>query len=153
MPNIAAVLKQEIARLSRKEIRSQVDPTRKLAVQHRRDIAELKRQIEQLRRQVGLLSRDLLRARSAAPDSAAKPIRFSAPGLRSQRTRLGLSAVDFGKLVGVSSQTIYNWEQAQSRPRAEQLDKLAMVRRIGKREAGERLQRMVKTGTQPQRKK
>jgi len=62
--------------------------------------------------------------------------------LQSQRGRLGLSAIEFGRLLGVSSQTIYNWEQETTRPRGEQLEKLAALRKIGKREAGERLKQM-----------
>ena len=48
MPNVATVLRDEIARLSRKEIRSHVDPTRKATAQHRREIRSLKRQVAQL---------------------------------------------------------------------------------------------------------
>ena len=45
MPNIAAVLREEISRLSRKEVRSQVDATKRATTQHRRHIATLKRQV------------------------------------------------------------------------------------------------------------
>ena len=40
MRNIGTVLREEISRLSRKESRSQVDPTKKATTQQRRDIAE-----------------------------------------------------------------------------------------------------------------
>ena len=53
--------------------------------------------------------------------------------------RLGMSAEDFGKLLGVSSQSIYNWEHGTAKPRSALLDKLAVVRAIGKREALARL--------------
>ncbi len=45
MPNIANALKAEITRVSRKEIKSAVDPVRKAAAKLRSDVAELKRQI------------------------------------------------------------------------------------------------------------
>jgi len=145
MSNIGTVLRDEIAKLSRRETRRQVDPARKATAQHRRDIAELKRQVAQLERQVALLSRRMLdRPAAAAPtDADAKPARFSAKGLRSQRSRLGLSAGDFGKLLGVSAQSVYNWEREQARPRGEQLSKLAALRGVGKREAGERLKQLA----------
>jgi len=54
--------------------------------------------------------------------------------------RLGLSAADYARLVGVSSLTIYNWEHGKSRPRKEQLAALVAVRGIGKREALRRLE-------------
>ena len=42
--------------------------------------------------------------------------------------------------VGVSALTIYNWEQAKSRPRKEQLASLVAVRGLGKRQAQEKLE-------------
>jgi len=153
MPNIGTVLREEITRLSRKESRSQNDPTRKATAQHRRDIAGLKRQVAQLERQVTLLSRRFLGTRpEASPDSTARPMRFSAKRLHSQRSRLGLSAADFGTLLGVSSQTVYNWEHDVTRPRSEQLGKLAALRGIGKREAAERLKQLIATNSRPRRK-
>ena len=140
MPNIGSMLREEITRLSRKESRAQVEPTRKASAQCRRDVAELKRQVAQLERQVALLARKAAAALPAAPAGAAgKAMRFGAKALRSQRNRLGLSAADFGKLVGVSAQSIYNWERELARPRGEQLAKLAALRGVGKREAAARL--------------
>ena len=144
MSNIGTVLKEEISRLARKEVRSQVDPTKKATTTHRHEIAALKRQVASLERHVTLLLRKNTDARpEVSPKAAAKPIRFSATRLQAQRSRLGLSAIDFGRLLGISAQTIYNWEHEVARPRGEQLGKLAALRGIGKREAGERLRQLV----------
>ena len=51
MPTLASALNQEIRRLARKEIRSQMGATKSAAAQHGRDIAELKRQVRDLRKQ------------------------------------------------------------------------------------------------------
>jgi DNA-binding transcriptional regulator YiaG len=144
MSNIGTVLKEEISRLARKEVRSQVDPTKKATTTHRHEIAALKRQVFSLERQVTLLLRkNACSPPAVSPEAAAKPIRFSATRLQSQRSRLGLSAIDFGRLLGVSAQTIYNWEHEVARPRTEQLGKLAALRGIGKRAAGERLRQLI----------
>ena len=45
MPNIGSVLKEEIIRLSRKESRSQIDPTKKATIRQRREVAGLRRQV------------------------------------------------------------------------------------------------------------
>jgi DNA-binding transcriptional regulator YiaG len=146
MPNIGTILREEIVRLSRKETRSQVDPARKAGAQQRKDIAALKRQVAQLERQVSLLSRKLLGAAAAAkPAADAKRVRFTAKGLRTQRERLGLSAADFGALLGVSAQSVYNWEREVARPRGGQVAKLAALRGIGKREAVARLAQVTAT--------
>ena len=146
MPNVGAVIRQEITRLSRRESRSQVDPTKKATIQHRHDIATLKRQVAQLERQMVLVSRKVLAAPPAAAASGSAPgkkVRFVAKGLRAQRQRLGLSQPDFGRLLGVSAHTIYNWEHEEARPRDAQIAKIAAVRAIGKREAGERLKQLA----------
>jgi DNA-binding transcriptional regulator YiaG len=140
MPNIAAMLREEISRLSRKEVRGQVAATKKATTQHRRHIAVLKRQVAQLERQVALLSRKVLDTPQAA-STATRP-RFVAKGLRSQRKRLGLSAADYGTLLGVSAQSIYNWEHELASPRTGQVAKLAALRGIGKRQAAERLKQL-----------
>jgi len=144
MPNIGNLLKEEIVRLSRKESRSQVDSTKKSTTRHRREIATLKRQVAQLERQVALLSRKTLGAPAVVPANAnGKSARFSAKGICVHRERLGLSADDFGKLLGVSAQSIYNWEQEKARPRAELRAKVAALRGIGKRDAKSRLEHLV----------
>jgi DNA-binding XRE family transcriptional regulator len=141
MPNVAALLKQEITRLARKEGRGAVDPLKKASAQHRRAIAALRRQIAQLQRQLATLGRRLEKGAGAAPAAPEEPkVRFVARGLHSRRARLGLSAAEYGKLVGVSAQSIYNWEQGAARPRAAQLAALVALRGIGKRQARERLE-------------
>jgi cell division protein FtsB len=148
MPNIGTLLKEEIVRLSRKETRSQVDPARKAGVQQRKEIAGLKRQVAQLERQVSLLARKVLGAAAVAkPDADAKRVRFTAKGLRAQRDRLDLSAADFGALLGVSAQSVYNWVRELAHPRGGQVSKLAALRGIGKREAAARLAQLAAAKT------
>ena len=145
MPNLGAMLKQEIARLSRREVRSITETTRKAATQHRRHIATLRRQVAKLERLVGVLQRQRLGASTAAsPSASGRKMRFVAKGLKSQRTRLGLSAADYGRLVGVSAQTVYNWEGGNATPRGDQLARIAALRAIGKREALARLEQAGK---------
>jgi DNA-binding transcriptional regulator YiaG len=93
-----------------------------------------------------LLEKQVLRdVSSQVAEADATGVRFTAKGLRSQRKRLGLSATDYGKLVGVATQTIYNWETGVSRPRKQQLPVLASLRDMGKREAQARLEQLSKS--------
>ena len=57
MPNIAAVLKEEICRLAKKEVKAQVGKTQKASAQYRRDIANLKRLLGQQEREIKLLKK------------------------------------------------------------------------------------------------
>lgn len=133
MTNLGAVLKSEITRLARKEVRAQVDPLRKSNSAYRRDIAELKRQVALLERKVKDATKS--RVKVTQEDDEPNATRFVAKGLRSLRSRLGLSATDFGKLAGASGQSVYNWESGKTVPGKSQQAVLAGLRRLGKREA------------------
>jgi DNA-binding transcriptional regulator YiaG len=144
MANLAIALKEEIARLARKEIKTQVGKTKQAVARYRREIAALKRRLDEQSRKLDKLSRQKAsaggaRGTAASDESDAEGVRFSARSVRAQRRRLDLSAEKYGQLVGVSGLTIYNWEQGKSRPRRAQLEALVAVRNIGKREALQRL--------------
>lgn len=140
MPNLAAVLKGEIARIARKELRAEVSSLKKSVSSHRTDLADLKRQIKALEQQVRKLKRPGAKTeRLSAQEPSGKSLRFSAKGLASQRRRLGLSAEDCGLLLGASGQTIYNWEHAKARPRARHLPAIAALRTLGKKQAAAHL--------------
>ncbi|MEJ2705853.1 MAG: helix-turn-helix domain-containing protein [Sedimentisphaerales bacterium] len=144
MPNIVAALKEEISRLARKEIRNETSALKKASSQYRRDIAKLKRQISSLQSKVTRLEKQTPQIASTSIATAeTERVRFTAKGLVSQRKRLGLSAADYGKLVGVTGQTIYSWENELSRPRQQQVQALASVRTIGKKEARARLKQLT----------
>jgi DNA-binding transcriptional regulator YiaG len=149
MPNIAGVLKEEICRLAKKEVKLQVGKTQKAAAQYRRDIAQLKRLVSQQDKEIRLLKKRTEQHGQAPSNQKSEPnemegIRFSARSVKAQRQRLGLSAADYGKLLGVSGLTIYNWEHEKSRPRKDQLAALVAARGIGKREA---LLKLAEVGT------
>jgi DNA-binding XRE family transcriptional regulator len=144
MANIAGVFRQEILRLARKEVRAQTDVVKRASAQHRREIADLKRRIANLQRRLAPLEKQVLRnAPAQTPEAETDGVRFTAKGLRSQRQRLGLSAADYGKLVGVTGQSIYSWERESSRPRKQQVARIASIRHLGKREARARLDQLT----------
>ena len=141
MSNIAAVLKQEITRLARKEAKAQTATLHKANAQYRRDIAQLKRQAAELAKQVGFLEKqERRRAAKGAPAASVEGRRFSRRGLKTHRQRVELSAGNYANLIGVSAQTIYSWESGKSRPRDEQLASLLAVKELGQREALKRLE-------------
>ena len=141
MPNIATVLKQEITRLARKEVNAGTKAIRKANAQYRRDIAQVKRQVAALSKQVAYLEgRERKRTSKGAPEANTEGRRFSARGVKAHREKLGFSAAEYAGLVGVSAQTIYNWEHGKSKPRDEQLGSLISVRDMGKREALKQLE-------------
>jgi len=145
--DVARALKEEIRRLAKKEIKAETAATKQAVAQYRREIASLKRQVREQEKKIGFLE-DRERKRLEAPEATevAEGARFSARSVKAQRDRLGLSAADYAKLVGVSPLTIYNWEKGKTRPRPEQLAALVSVRGIGKREAMKRLELLGEEG-------
>jgi DNA-binding transcriptional regulator YiaG len=136
MPNIASVLKEEIVRLARKEMRAELESLKKASAHYRSDIAGLKKRVTTLEKQLAHAEKKASGKASASPAvEGATRTRFSAKGLATQRQKLGLAAADMGALLGVSAQTIYNWESGKSKPRAQQLAAIATLRGMGKRQA------------------
>ena len=150
MPNIASVLKAEITRLARKELREEAEGLKRTVATQRKEIATLKARLQALEKTVQHLVRTPKgpRAEPRVPGSfavegeAAEGLRFRAAGMASNRKRLGLSAADFALLVGTTGQSIYAWEAGKAKPRAEALKAIASLRHIGKREVDARLAKL-----------
>jgi DNA-binding transcriptional regulator YiaG len=142
MPNIAAVLKDEIRRLAKKEIKAEIGTTKNAVVQYRRDIARLKRLVQAQQKEITFLKAQEQKRIGQRP-TAEEPIenvRFSARSVKSQRTRLKLSAEDYAKLIGVSALSVYKWEHGKARPRKAQLAALVAARKLVRREAIKKLE-------------
>ena len=150
MTNLASALKEEIRRLARKEIKAQTGSTAQAVARYRREIAKLKRQLRDQEKKITFLEAQERKrlGQTEVSEQVTQGTRFSARSVRAQRERLGLSAADYAKLVGVSPLTIYNWEHSKSRPRKEQLASLVALRGIGKREALSKLELLQKDEAQ-----
>lgn len=144
MPNFASVLKEEIVRLARKEVRAETETLKKAVAQHRSEIAGLKRRMATLEKQAARAEKKGAgKAAPTAEGEEAPRTRFSAKRLARQRQKLGLSAAEMGALLGVSAQTVYNWEAEKSRPRQAQLAAIAALRGVGKRQVKVRLEALA----------
>ena len=142
MPNIASVLKTEIARVARKEVRAEIEALKKASTQHRSTLAALRRQLDALQKEVRRMGKQVAKPTPASPLAATgteTQRRFSASRLAAHRAKLGASAAVYGKLVGIGGQTIYNWEQGKSRPNADQVRQLAAARELPRQVLLERL--------------
>jgi DNA-binding transcriptional regulator YiaG len=141
MANIASLLKTEISRVARKEVRAETLSLKKAVGVYRTEIAALKRRAQALELALRRLSKAHAKAAPVEEhEQPAQKLRFTPKGLASQRRRLGLSALDCGLLVGASGQSIYNWEEGKARPQARHLSAIATLRTLGKKEAAARLE-------------
>lgn len=142
MPNLAAILKSEIARVARKEVRAETQSLKKAIGNYRSEIAELKRRSHALERELRRIGRASHAARLAPEpaEEAGSQTRFSAKGFASHRKRLGLSAAECAMLIGASALSVYKWENGHSRPRSKFLPAIVAFRALGKREVAARLE-------------
>ena len=141
MSTFANQLKSEITRLAKKEVRAEIQSLKKASASYRGEIAALKRRIAGLEALVKKLSKGTGRAKvveNADEDSAAG-LRFRVAGFAALRKKLGISAAEMGRLLGVSAQSVYHWETGKTKPRSSQLAAISAVRRMGKREVAEKL--------------
>jgi DNA-binding transcriptional regulator YiaG len=137
MGKMEQTLREEITRLSRKEIRAAIDPLR-------REVRELKRTVRALSRTVEGLEKALKAARKAqgppTPSSlAADPAEVSrarlSPGLiKKLRRKLGVTQQEFAALLDASPSTVAFWEQGRTRPKPETKARIVALRKLGRRD-------------------
>ena len=144
MPNIAVVLRDEIHRLARKAAKPTFGKFQKDGAALKRWVADLKRRMAKLEAEHKRVWSRIEAIEGAVPKAAPGDVakaRFSAKTNKGLRLKLGVSQGELGKLVGVSTNSVYKWEQKSGRLRIRQKTAAALValRGMGKREMRARL--------------
>lgn len=149
MPNVARVLREEIQRLARKQVKAGWSPVKREQVRLKKSVTDLRRQVTALSRtSQELVTKVTALLASQQTEAAKEPVADLRPTSRSLgalRRRLGLTQVQFGTLLGVSGQAVGQWESKEGRVRMRRttLGALAGIQHIGRREARRRLESMV----------
>ncbi len=148
MPNIAKVLREEIQRLAKKQVKAEVRAVKRENVRLKKSVAALRRQVAALDRTSGELLKKItpvvtVKEIEDATEHAVR-LRPTSASLKKLRARLGLTQAQFGQLLGVSGQAVVQWGSREGRVRMRQttLAALARIQSIGKREALRRLAAM-----------
>ena len=137
--NALSVLKAEISRLARKEAKQVVAPVQKASATYRGLIAGLRRQVDALQKEVAVLKRAAPSPERVLASKIEPEGRFwiTGKGIRTLRKRLGLTQVQFGKLAGVSGQSVVNWEGTEGKVDIRKKETMARIQSLkgkGKRE-------------------
>lgn len=136
MGKVETVIKSEIVRLARRELR-------KIAVPLGRDVRSLKSTISQLRKTVSALERFTALQRKemggkklleATPEEV-KISRFSPRLIRSLRKKLRISQRELASLAGVTVGAIHQWESGMFKPSPKKKIVLVALRKLGRRDA------------------
>ena len=137
MGKVEAIIKSEIVRLAKREMRKNTIPLKK-------DVRLLKVVVSKLRQTVLALERSVARQATetgkeriklGAPPEEIKASRFSPRLIRALRERLGLTQKEMATLAGVTVGAIYQWEQGIFEPRGQKKGVLVALRKLGRRDA------------------
>lgn len=144
MPNIAKVLKEEIRRIAKSEMRQTLTKLRKDNAALKRTLADHKRRLAVVERNDKKLVADLETRRSVtvkASDQEVTKARISGRMILSIRKRFGMSQADFAKLIGVTPVSVFLWEKKDGRLqlRSGSTAAIVEVRKLKVKEAKERL--------------
>ncbi len=136
MGKVEGIIKSEIARLAKREVR-------KVSVPLGRDLRSLKSVVSQLRKTVSGLQRittiqqkELQRGKTVleAPPEEVKESRFSPRLIRSLRRHLGVTQKELAVLTGVTVGAVHLWESGQFRPSMKKKAVMVALRKLGRRE-------------------
>jgi DNA-binding transcriptional regulator YiaG len=150
MGKVGSIIKSEIERLAKREMR-------KVSVPLGRDVRSLKNKVSQLRKSVLSLERFTAQKqkelsnreiRLEAPPEEIKQSRFSPRLLQSLRKRLGITQKELAILAGVSLGAAHLWETGKFRPKDNKMGVLLALRKLNRREVRELLNQKIagKTG-------
>ncbi len=140
MSTFANQLKGEISRLAKKEVRAETVALKKASVQYRSEIAALKKRLAVMEAQIKRMGKGSAKtAEKSVSEDDSPSLRFRVGGFAALRKKLGLSAAEMGKLLGVSAQSVYHWETGKTKPRASQLATISAVRKMGKKAVAAKL--------------
>jgi DNA-binding transcriptional regulator YiaG len=136
MGKIEGIIKSEIMRLAKREIR-------KITVPLGSDVRSLKSAVSQLRKAVLTLQRITANQQKvlekgkkpleAAPEEV-KMSRFSPRLIRSLRGHLGITQKELAILTGVTVGAIHQWESGQFKPGLKKKAVMVAIRKLGRRE-------------------
>lgn len=148
MANFGKQFQEEVRRLARKETKDDIQRLQREQVELRRMVSLLKKRLSALEQKTARLGRS---AADKAPRNApaeelpaegADRARISSRTVRTLRQKLGLTQAEFARLVGVSGQSVYQWERQDGRLQLRHATRKAIVeaKKLGVREARARLE-------------
>lgn len=142
MANFAQLLKEEITRLSKKEVRTATLPALAAIQTLRKANAEQKKKLAELERVLQKYVSALSEARSSPDEKAIsfdKKTRLGPGGIIRIRKRLGLDRQSMSRLLEVNPNSIFLWEHGKNKPRQNMREKILSLRDLTRKDIQERL--------------
>ena len=134
MAKIEGVIKSEIQRLAKREIRSTFIPLRREVRAMRLKLSGLSRGIASLNRMAKGLRLGEAKPKLEATPEEVKASRLTPDRIRGLRKKLGISMRELGILTGSSLSAVLSWEKGKFKPRGEKKVALVALRKVRKRD-------------------
>jgi len=153
MPNIAKVLKDEIARIAKHEAKIAVSQPLQTGIANKKSSVEIKRRLIQIEKNLKGIMKAMEACRSSQSSQApaiepeGKKEWLSGRGIKALRRKMRISQAQFAMLIGMNPIAVVRWEKQRGKlvfKKSDTLGKILALRGIGVREAQERLKGMGK---------
>lgn len=155
MAEYQTAFKNEVSKLVRKEIKGPFNQLKADNVKLKKAVAELRKEVAELKKTSRSISKETkyvaqLRQEKEAASSnpVADKMRIKGSMIRRLREKLKISQAELASLMGVTSQSIYQWERRQNemlrRLRGDSKAALLKIRQMGKKEVRAALDALLK---------
>jgi DNA-binding transcriptional regulator YiaG len=145
MPNIAKVLKDEIARIAKHEAKIAVSKPLKTGIANKKALVDIKRRLIQIEKDLQGLQKAMQSCSTqvkAPVEPSGKKEWLSGRGIKALRKKMRVSQAQFAKLIGMNPIAVVRWEKQRGKlgfKKSDTLGKILALRGVGVREAQERL--------------
>ena len=135
MPNVASILKQEIARVARKEAKAFFKDLPSSFGSLKKTVSVQKKRIAALEIKVAKLEKAIAKdSKIAIPKpEELEHSRLGAKNIVKLRKKLDLTRAEMAKLVGSSTNSIFLWENSKATPRFAAKAKIIALRSLSKK--------------------
>ncbi len=143
MAKIESILKSEIIRLAKHEVRSVFRPLKKEVWGMKSKLSNLIKNFTVLDRLAKEVVKTKGRAKLEASPEEVRVSRLTAERISALRKKLGISQREMGILVGATIAAVASWEKGKFKPRGEKKAALVALRNMKKREVKNLLREKV----------
>ena len=143
MAKIEGVIKSEIIRLAKREVRAVFRPLRREVWQMSTKLSNLSKGIASLNRMAKELHLEEAKPKLEATPEEIKASRLTPERIRRIRSKLGISQRELGILIGASLGAVLSWEKGKFKPKGDKKAALVGLRKLKKRDVKKLLMQTV----------
>ncbi len=136
MSNLNLVFRKEVSRIVSRETRSVVDPLIVKVLALKKEIAEQKQMLKVLVENAGLQNRivSVKDKIKPIPEEDLENVRIGGKLIKKMRSKFKMTRDVLAKMLGVSQNSVYQWESGRVRPRKQVIARLVALRNMGKKD-------------------